>query len=86
MAHIQNLLDDKCPSLKQLKENSKHLSWCPEAGRNLLFRESVVALVSWMNDCNCTDVELASWIEKYLIFCGTHSFTSHVMAGGGGSS
>jgi hypothetical protein len=36
-----------------------------------------------MNDYNRTD---AYWIEKYLLFCGTHSFISLVMAVGGGSS
>jgi hypothetical protein len=39
-----------------------------------------------MNDCTHTDAELAYWIEKYLLFCRTRSFTSLVMAGGGGSS
>jgi hypothetical protein len=39
-----------------------------------------------MNNHNQTDAELAYWIEKYLIFRGTWSFTSFVNAGGGGSS
>jgi hypothetical protein len=39
-----------------------------------------------MNDYNHTDAELAYWIEKYLLFCGTRSFTSLMMAGGGRSS
>jgi hypothetical protein len=39
----------------------------------------------WMNDFHQTDAELACWIEKYLIFQGTWSFTSLVMASGGGS-
>ncbi len=39
-----------------------------------------------MNNPNQTDAELAYWIEKYLIFWGTWSFTSLVNASGGGSS
>jgi hypothetical protein len=70
----------------QWKENSVHFNQCPEAGRTLLFRENVAALVSWMNDYICTDAKLAYWIEKYLLFCVTHLLTSLVMSGGGGSS
>jgi hypothetical protein len=84
MPRVQGLLDDKCLNCMQSKEKSAHLNWCPEAGRTLLFRESVAALVSWMNDFNCTDAELAYWIENYLLFCGTRSFTSLVTVGGGG--
>jgi hypothetical protein len=39
-----------------------------------------------MNNHNQTDAELADWIERYLIFRGTWSFTALVNAGGGGSS
>jgi hypothetical protein len=35
-----------------------------------------------MHQHNCTDPELAYWIEKYLLFCGTRSFTSLVDKGG----
>jgi hypothetical protein len=38
-----------------------------------------------MKDHNRTNAELAYWIEKYLIFWGTWSFTSLVLAGGGSS-
>jgi hypothetical protein len=38
-----------------------------------------------MNNHNQTDAELAYWIDKYLMFRGTWSFTSLVNAGGGGS-
>jgi hypothetical protein len=43
------------------------------------------ALTGWMNNHNRTDAELAYWIEEYLIFQGTWSFTSLVNAGGGSS-
>jgi hypothetical protein len=39
-----------------------------------------------MNNHNQTDADLAYWIEKYLIFRVSWSFTSLVNAGGGGSS
>ncbi len=86
MACTQDLLDDECPNCMQSKENSAHLNQCPEAGETLLFRESMAALVSWMNDYNCTDAKLAYWIEKYLLCCGIHLLTSLVTVGRGGFS
>jgi hypothetical protein len=75
MAPIQDILDSKCPNCKQKQEKSHHLIRCPDQGRTLLFRESVASLVNWMHEHNCTDAELAYWIEKYLIFCGTKTLT-----------
>ncbi len=86
MKRIQDLLDDKCPNCNHPRETSNHLNRCPEAGQTLLFQDSVAALKGWMKDHNQTDTELAYWIEKYLIFRGTWSFTSLVNAGGGRSS
>jgi hypothetical protein len=85
MASIQDLLDDKCPNCNRPRQTSNHLNWCPEAGRTLLFHDSVVDLTRWMNNHNRTNAELAYWIENYLIFWGTQLFTSLVLAGGGGS-
>jgi hypothetical protein len=85
MARIQDRLDNKCPNCNQPRETSNLLNQCPEAGRTLLFRDCVASLVSWMNDYNWADAELAYWIGKYLIFQGTQSFTSQVLTGGGGS-
>jgi hypothetical protein len=85
MARTQDLLDNNCPNCNHPRETSNHLNWCPEAGQTLLFRDSVATLTKWMNDFNQTDAELAYWIEKYLIFWGTWSFVSLVMAGGSGS-
>jgi hypothetical protein len=84
MAHMQGLLDNKCPNCKQPRETSEHLNW-PDAGRTLLFRDSVALIVKWMHDYNRTDAELAYWLEKYLLFRGTRSLTTLIMAGGGGS-
>ncbi len=73
------------PNCNYLRQTSNHLNWCPEAGQTLLFCNSVATLTTRMNDFNQKDAELAYWIEKYLIFWGTLSFASLVMAGGGGS-
>ncbi len=86
MKRIQDLLNNKCPSFNHPRETSDHLDRCPEAGQTLLFQDSMATLTGWMNNHNQTDAELAYWIEKYLIFRGTWSFTSLVNAGGGGSS
>jgi hypothetical protein len=85
MVHIQDLLEDKCPNCNHPRQTSNHLNWCPEAGQTLLFHDSMAMLTTWMNDFNQTDAELAYWLEKYLIFWGTWSFASLVMAGDGGS-
>jgi hypothetical protein len=79
---IQDLLDDKCPNCLQPQETSQHLNKCPDQGRTLLFKDSVSNLVTWMHDHNRTDPELAFWIKKYLLFCGTRSFSSLVEEGG----
>jgi hypothetical protein len=86
LKRIQDLLDNKCLNCNHPRETNNHLNRCPEAGQTLLFQYSVAALTRWMNNHNPTDTELAYWIEKYLIFRGTRSFTSLVNAGGGGSS
>jgi len=44
----------------------------------MLFKEGVAKLVTWMHRHDQTDHELAHWIEKYLLFRGTRSFTSLV--------
>jgi hypothetical protein len=36
-----------------------------------------------MHEYNCTDAELAYWLEKYLIYRGTRSMTSLITKGGG---
>ncbi len=86
MKCIQDLLDNKYPNCINPRETSNHLNRCPKAGQTLLFQDSVAALTGRMNNHNQTDAELAYWIEKYLIFWGTLSFTSLVNAVGGGSS
>jgi hypothetical protein len=85
MVRIQDLLDDKCLDCNRPRETRDHLNRCPEAGCTLLFRNSVADLTRWMNDHSRTNSELAYWIEKYLIFRGTQSFTFLVLVGGGGS-
>jgi hypothetical protein len=85
MACIQDLLDHKCPNCQQPRETSEHLNWCPDVGQTLLFRDSVASIVKWMHDYNRMDTELAYWLKKYLIFRGTSSLTTLIMAGGGGS-
>jgi hypothetical protein len=82
MSRIQDLLDDKCPNCLQPQETSQHLNRCPDQGRTLLFKNSISNLVTWMQDHNRTDPELAFWIEKYLLFCGMRSFSSLVEEGG----
>jgi hypothetical protein len=85
LARIQDILDDKCPNCGQARETSTHLNWCPDHGRSWLFKGGVAKLSTWMHQNDCTDLELAYWIEKYLLFHGTRSFASLVMEGGFGS-
>jgi hypothetical protein len=85
MARIQDILDDKCPNCLRPRETNDHLNRCPEAGRTLLFKESIASIVAWMHQNNRTDAELAYWLEKYLIYRGTRSLTSLITKGGGGS-
>ena len=54
----------------------------PGQGRTLLFKDSISNLVIWMHDYNPTDPELAFWIKKYFLFCGTRSFSCLVEEGG----
>jgi hypothetical protein len=78
LARIQDILDDRCPNCGQGPERSTHLNCCPNHGCTLLLKESVAKLVTWMHQNDHTDPELAYWIEKYLLFRGTRSFTSLV--------
>ena len=71
MARIQDILDDKCPNCLRPRETNDHLNQCPDAGRTLLFKESIASIVKWMHQNNGTDAELAYWLEKYLIYRGT---------------
>jgi hypothetical protein len=80
-SHIQDLLEDKCPNCLQPWETSQHLNRCPDQGRMLLSKDSISNLVTWMHDHNRTDPELAFWIKKYILFCGTRSFSSLVNEG-----
>jgi hypothetical protein len=82
MSRIQDLLDDKCPNCLQPQETSQHLNRCPDKGRTLLFKDGISNLVSWMHNQDRTDPELAFWIEKYLHFRGTRSFSLLVGEGG----
>ncbi len=82
LACIQDILDDNCPNCGQAQETSTHLNRCTNNNRTLLFKESVTNLSTWMHQHNRTGPELAYWIEKYLLFCGTRSFTSLIDKGG----
>jgi hypothetical protein len=81
-ARIQDILDDKCLNCGQARETSTHLKRCTNNCRTLLFEESVTNLSTWMHQRNRTNPELAYWIEKYLLFCGTRIFTSFIDKGG----
>jgi hypothetical protein len=76
LARIQDILDDRCPNCGQGPERATHLNRCPDHGRTMLFKESVTKLGTWMRQNERTDPELAYWVEKYLLFRGTRSFTS----------
>jgi hypothetical protein len=82
MSRIQDLLDNKCPNCLQPQETSQHLNRCLDQGRMLLLKDSISNLVTWMPNHNWMDPELAFWIEKYLLFCSTRSFSSLVEEGG----
>jgi hypothetical protein len=82
LARIQDILDNKCPNCGQAQETSTHLNRCPNNGHILLLEESITNLSTWMHQGSCTDPELSYWIEKYLLFHGTRSFTSLVDEGG----
>ncbi len=85
LARIQDILDNKCPNCGQGPERSTHLNRCPDHGRTRLFKEGVANLSTWMRQNDRTELELAYWIEKYLLFCGTRSFALLVAEGGFGS-
>ena len=78
LACIQDILDDRCPNCGQGPERSTHLNRCPDHGRTMLFKESTARLCTWMRQNDRTDLELAYWIEKYLLFRGTRTFSSLV--------
>jgi hypothetical protein len=82
LARIQDILENICPNCGQARETSTHLNRCPNNSRTLLFKESITNLSTWMHQHNRTNPELAYWIEKYLLFNGTRSFTSLVNKGG----
>jgi hypothetical protein len=84
MARIQNILDDKCPNCLRPRETNNHLNRCPDAGRTLLFRDSILSIVQWMHKHNHTDAELAYWLEKYLIYRGTRLMTALITKEEGG--
>ncbi len=84
MVRIQDILDDKCPNCLQPQETSDHLNRCPDAGRTLLFKDSISAIFQWMHKYNRTDAELAYWLEKYLIYRGTRSMMALITKGRGG--
>ena len=48
----------------------------------MLFKEGVAKLGTWMHQNDRTDLELTYWIEKYLLFRGTRSFTALVAEDG----
>ena len=84
MTQIQDILDNKCPNCLRFWEMNDHLNQCPDAGRTLLFKESIASIVAWMHQNNRTDAELAYWLEtKYLIYRGTRSLTSLIAKGEG---
>ena len=78
LARIQDILDDRCPNCGRGPKRLTHLNRCPDHGRTMLFKEIVAKLGTWMHQNDHTDPELAYWIEKYLLFRGTRSFTSLV--------
>ncbi len=78
LARIQDILDGRCPNCGRGPERLTHLNHCPDHGCTMLFKESVAKLGMWMCQNDRTDPELAYWIEKYLLFHGTRSFTSLV--------
>jgi hypothetical protein len=82
MAHIQDILEDKCPNRLQPQETSQHLNRCPDQGCTLLFKDNISMLSTWMHENDRTDPELAYWIEKYLLFQVTRSFSTLVESGG----
>ncbi len=69
-ARIQDNLDDRCPNCGQRREDNKHLNRCPDPGRIRLFQDGVGKLKRWMNKSNQTDLELAFWINQYLLHRG----------------
>ena len=71
-----------CPNCSQGPERSSHLNRCPSHGRTMLFKESVEKLGQWIRQNDRTDPEVAYWIEKYLLFQGTRSFTALVAEDG----
>jgi hypothetical protein len=81
MARIQDILDNKCPNCLKPQETSQHLSRCPDQGCTLLFKETVGMLLTLMHENNRTDLELAYWIKKYMLFWGTRSFSTLVESG-----
>lgn len=58
------------PNCHSYREDSAHLNRCMEAGRTLLFKDSIQRLGMWMEATGCTDSTLGYWIQKFLLTRG----------------
>jgi hypothetical protein len=47
-AHIQDILDDRCPNCGKRGEDNHHLNWCTDPGHVHLFRNGVCKPTKWM--------------------------------------
>ena len=70
VGRITNDKDQLCPNCRSYREDSAHLNRCMDAGRSMLFKESVHRLGVWMESLGCTDSDLAYWIKKFLLTRG----------------
>jgi len=70
VGRIMKETDQLCPNCRSYREDSAHLNRCMEAGRSMLFKESVHRLGIWMESSGCTDPDLAYWIKKFLLIRG----------------
>ncbi len=69
-AHIQDILDDRCPNCGKRGEDNHLLNRCTDPGRARLFHSGVCKLTKWMQRGNQTDTELTFWIREYLLHRG----------------
>ncbi len=56
-----------CPCCGE-KETAAHLCVCPNEDRTRLLQEMTADLETWMNKHSQTDVEIAYWVPKYILY------------------
>ena len=67
MKRLQDHLDNKCPNCGR-REQALHLMVYPSKDRTKLLEKGVEQLTTWLHEDSRTNIELAYWISKYILF------------------